>query len=134
MMNRWYKEGLLSPDFITASNDGSQNNMDGVILSGDTGIWFSQGNFITQYESQAQVTDPDFAIMGIADPYSPEFNPEKTTHFTSMVGGSAGGSAALSVSTNCEDIPLACQWMDYFWTEEGQLLCNYGIEGRWLCV
>lgn len=130
MMNRWYKEGLLSPDFITASNDGSQNNMDGVILSGDTGIWFSQGNFITQYESQAQVTDPDFAIMGIADPYSPEFNPEKTTHFTSMVGGSAGGSAALSVSTNCEDIPLACQWMDYFWTEEGQLLCNYGIEGE----
>ena len=130
MMNRWYKEGLLSPDFITASNDGSQNNMDGVILSGDTGIWFSQGNFITQYESQAQVTDPDFVIMGIADPYSPEFNPEKTTHFTSMVGGSAGGSAALSVSTNCEDIPLACQWMDYFWTEEGQLLCNYGIEGE----
>lgn len=130
MMNRWYKEGLLSPDFITASSDGSQNNMDGVILSGDAGIWFSQGNFITQYESQAQVTEPDYAIMGITDPYSPEYNPEKTTHFTSMSGGNQGGSGALSVSTNCEDVQLACQWMDYFWTEEGQILCNYGIEGE----
>ena len=130
MMNKWYKEGLLSPDFITASSDGSQNNMDGVILSGDAGIWFSQGNFITQYESQAQVTEPDYAIMGITDPYSPEFNPEKTTHFTSMSGGNQGGSGALSVSTNCEDVELACKWLDYFWTEEGQLLCNYGIEGE----
>lgn len=130
MMNKWYSEGLLSKDFITASSDGSSNNMDGTILSGDSGIWFSQGNFITQYESQAQVTDPDFAIMGIADPYSPEFNPEKTTHFTTAAGGGAGGASALSISTNCEDVALACKWMDYFWTEEGQLLCNYGIEGE----
>lgn len=130
MMNRWYEEGLLSPDFITASSDGSQNNTDGLILSGESGIWFSQGNFITQYETQAQVSDPSFSIQGIADPYSPEYNPEKTTHFTSMSGSNAGGSGALSVSTNCEDVELACKWLDYFWTEEGQLLCNYGIEGE----
>ena len=130
MMHRWYQEGLISKDFITASSDGSQNNTDGLILSGDSGIWFSQGNFITQYEQQAQVSEPDFAVMGITDPYSPEYNPEKTTHFTSMGGGTAGGSGALSVSTNCEDVELACQWLDYFWTEEGQLLCNYGIEGE----
>ena len=129
MMNRWYSEGLLSQDFITASSDGSQNNTDGDILSGNSGIWFSQGNFITQYEQMAQVSEPEFAIMGIADPYSPEFNPEKTTHFTAA-GGNAGGSGALSISTNCENVELACKWLDYFWTEEGQLLCNYGIEGE----
>ena len=130
MMHRWYQEGLLSKDFITASSDGSQNNTDGLILSGDSGIWFSQGNFITQYEQQARVSEPEFSVMGITDPYSPEFNPEKTTHFTAMGGGSAGGSSALSISTNCKDVELACKWMDYFWTEEGQLLCNYGIEGE----
>ena len=130
MMHKWYDEGLLSRDFITASSDGSQNNTDGLILSGNSGIWFSQGNFITQYETQAQVTEPEFSVAGITDPYSPEYNPEKTTHFTQMTGGNAGGSGAMSISTNCEDIPLACQWLDYFWTEEGRLLCNYGIEGE----
>ncbi len=130
MMHKWYDEGLLSRDFITASSDGSQNNTDGLILAGDSGIWFSQGNFITQYETQAQVSEPNFAVEGITDPYSPEYNPEKTTHFTSMAGGNAGGSGAMSISTNCEDVQLACQWLDYFWTEEGQLLCNYGIEGE----
>lgn len=129
MLHRWYKDGLLSPDFITASSDGSQNNTDGDILAGNSGIWFSQGNFITQYEQMAQVSEPEFAIMGIADPYSPEYNPEKTTHFT-QAGGNVGGSGALSVSTNCENVELACKWLDYFWTEEGQLLCNYGIEGE----
>ena len=120
----------MSPDFITASSDGSQNNMDGTILSGDSGIWFSQGNFITQYEQQARVSEPDFSIMGIADPWSPEWNDGPVTHFTQMSGGSQGGAGGLSVSTNCEDVKTACQWMDYFWTEEGQLLCNYGIEGE----
>jgi putative aldouronate transport system substrate-binding protein len=130
MMNRWYKEGLISPDFITASSDGSQNNMDGDIIAGNCGVWYAQGNFVGQYESQAQVTEPDFSIMGLADPYSPEYNPEKTTHFTTLSGGNSGGSGALSVSTNCEDVQLACQWLDYFWTEPGQILCNYGIEGE----
>ena len=78
----------------------------------------------------AQVSNPDFSICGMADPYSPEYNPEKITHFTTMGGGTQGGGGALSVSTNCEDPALACQWMDYFWTEDGQLLCNYGIEGE----
>ena len=55
----------------TMEADGAQNNMDGTILSGDSGIWFSQGNFITQYEQMAQVSEPEFSIMGIADPWSP---------------------------------------------------------------
>lgn len=131
MMNRWYENGLLSKDFITSSSDGAQNNMDGNILSGDSGIWFSQGNFIGQYESQAQVTNPNFAIAGIPDPTHPDYTPDGITHFT-QEGGQAGGSGALSVSTNCEDIETACKWLDYFWTPEGQLLCNFGIEGEGL--
>lgn len=75
MMNRWYKEGLLSPDFITASNDGSQNNMDGVILSGDTGICSLRANFITQYESQAQDYRSGFRHHGHCGSLFPRVQP-----------------------------------------------------------
>lgn len=127
MMNKWYSEGLLSPDFITRASSAVSNNMDGYILDGSTGVWLSQGNFIDQYMLQAD--DPNFEVVGIANPYSPEYNDGKTTHFTSS-SGAAGGGHPMSVSTNCEDVELACKYLDYFWTEEGILLCNYGIEGE----
>ena len=129
MLNRWYEEGLLSKDFLTASSDGSQNNADGDITGGVCGVWYGQGNFIGQYETMAQTSEPDFSIVGVADFYDPEYVPDGINHFVSRSGNDASG-ASISVSTNCEDVELACKWLDYFWTEEGQLLCNYGIEGE----
>ena len=34
----------------------------------------------------------------------------------------------MSVSVGSANAELACQWMNYFWTDEGTLLYNYGIE------
>ncbi len=37
-------------------------------------------------------------------------------------------SKGMSVSAESENVELACQWMNYFWTDEGAMLYNYGIE------
>ena len=37
-------------------------------------------------------------------------------------------SNGMSVSVGSDNAELACQWMNYFWTDEGTLLYNYGIE------
>ncbi len=125
MMAQWYSEGLISPDFITASSDNSQNNTDSEILSGNAGIWYAQGNFIGTYEAQG--TD-GLAITGIAEPYDPDYT-DGVNHFGADSGTDASGSA-ISVSTGCENPELACQWLDYFFSEDGILLANYGIEGE----
>lgn len=125
MLAKWYEEGLISPDFITASSDNSQNNTDSQILSGEAGIWYAQGNFIGTYEAQGE---EGFAISGIPEPYDPEYT-DGINHFGADSGTDASASN-ISVSTSCDNPELACQWLDYFFSDDGILLANYGIEGE----
>lgn len=125
MMAKWYSEGLISPDFITSSSDNSQNNTDSLILSGEAGIWYAQGNFIGTYEAQAE---DGFTITGIAEPYDPEYT-DGINHF-GVDSGTDATASSISVSTGCKNPELACQWLDYFFTDDGILLANYGIEGE----
>lgn len=39
-------------------------------------------------------------------------------------------SLAAYIFTSCDDIPLLCQWFDFWYTDEGSLLADYGIEGE----
>ncbi len=38
----------------------------------------------------------------------------------------------VSISDCCEDVDLACAWLDFWYTKEGSVLTNYGQEGRFL--
>ena len=33
------------------------------------------------------------------------------------------------ITTSCENVELACRWGDWWYTEEGSLTANYGVEG-----
>ena len=35
----------------------------------------------------------------------------------------------VSISDCCEDVDLACAWLDFWYTKEGSVLANYGQEG-----
>ena len=37
--------------------------------------------------------------------------------------------AAYSISANCENPELALEFLNYFFTEDGSLIVNYGVEG-----
>ena len=41
----------------------------------------------------------------------------------------AAANMSVSVSTACEDVELVVRFFNYFFTEEGSLLANYGTEG-----
>ena len=38
-------------------------------------------------------------------------------------------SYGTAITTACEDIPTACQFLNYCYTEAGNILANYGREG-----
>lgn len=49
------------------------------------------------------------------------------THFGTDRSASAAGG--YCVSTGCENPELAARWADFIYSEEGQILSNYGVEG-----
>ena len=124
MMNRWYETGLLYADFAAQQNllqfpDSS------LVTNNQVGVWFNSLNEMTAYTPET-ATDPNFAITGM-----PILTREKgeTTHFCTAFSRVSVNTGNF-ISTNCKDLELAMAWCNYWYTDAGTLLANYGIEGE----
>ena len=52
---------------------------------------------------------------------------DSINHFGQKTYKSAGNG--FHITTDCANIELACRWGDWWYTEEGSLTANYGVEG-----
>ena len=124
MMNRWYENGLLYADFAAQQNQ-LQFPDSCLVTNNQVGVWFNSLNEMTSYTPET-ATDPNFAITGM-----PILTKEKgeTTHFCTAFSRVSVNSGNF-ISTNCKDLELAMAWCNYWYTDKGTLLANYGIEGE----
>ncbi len=125
MMAQWYEEGILNPGFATESSDPWTSNADAYIAGGNTGLWSAQSDNIDKNVTTGLETDDNYAICALAEP---TVDGEKFHFGDSTIGTNAMGKN-ISISDCCENIELACAYLDYYYTKEGILLANYGIEG-----
>ncbi len=123
-MNRWYENGLLYSDFAAQSSDQQFPPSD-MVNNNEVGVWFNSLNEMSAYSNETS-TDPNFAITGLPVPAAEE---GQTTHFSTITDkvDTRGGNF---ISTNCDDVELAMAWCNYWYTDDGCLLANYGIEGE----
>jgi putative aldouronate transport system substrate-binding protein len=73
---------------------------------------------------EMQNTEQQAVITAVA---APKVDPEDTVKIRAnnfRIGG------YITVSADCEYPEIALKWLDYLFSEEGALLCNYGIEGE----
>lgn len=122
-LNTWYQEGLIDSDFVSDSNSGVSGEVSSDrIANGEVGIWRGYATNLSNYESNiggsAKVTG--IAPMRMTD--------ASTLHF-GMDADNAAFNMGISVSTQCDDVELVVRFFNYFFTEEGSLLANYGTEG-----
>lgn len=122
-LNEWYNAGLIDPEFM--SNDGTSMNAkltDGRSIAGSLQLNYH----ILNITSAARETNPDFTFEGATWPVlnegdRPSFPMADGVYYS-------GGQAAITSA--CEDPVLATQFIDFFYSEEGQLLLGWGIEGE----
>ena len=117
MINQWREEGLMDPDFISIEYDPFSSYLDGQITSDQMGVWPTSGEGVDKY------TVPVTCMA------SPVQNKGDMQHLTEMTLAPADDITCISVSTGCEDPELAMRWLDYWYSEDGILLYNFGLEG-----
>ena len=124
MIAQWYSEGLIAQDFATESNDPFTSNADSYISGGNAGVWSSMSDNMDSNMVTGKELNPDYDIAPMAQPME---TAGEIFHFgDTRIGASAMGKS-IAISDCCEDVELACAFLDFFFTEEGIHLANYGL-------
>lgn len=120
MLRQWYEEGIINSDFVNAAGAMSSDGM-GEITSGNCGVFFNGAPMMSMY---ANSDDPNMHVVGMPDPVKEKG--EKTHVDTTEFDF---GGEFMSISTKCEEPELAIQFCEFWFTDEGIMLGNYGVEG-----
>lgn len=122
MLNQWYREGLIDQDFVSQS---------GLAALGE--MFIQDKSSVGEFHAAAMVglngiaSDPNAVYVSIPNAKQ---NPddEYTIGKTNSI---LKDPYTWAISTKCdpEKIPALIQLVDYFYSDEGILLYNYGTEG-----
>lgn len=116
-----YEEGLINPDFLTID----QASVDGMLYDGRTGVVMQSvisglGTYVPNMKEQ----NPDAELRGIGSLLRPNGdrayygNAEQAVHaFKGMI------------TTECKNKELAMKFLDWNYSEEGQMFQQFGVEG-----
>lgn len=121
LMNKWYKDGLIDKDYLTVDANLKDSKVTNNQLGSFDG-WV--GGDIGKYTDLMKTKDPNFKFMGVQFPSLVKDGEVVAT----LQPGFGGYGAAISKSAkNPEQIAA---WLDYGYSEKGNLLFNFGIEGE----
>jgi putative aldouronate transport system substrate-binding protein len=118
IMSSWYSEGLINPDFMSVGLGDNSN-----IVSGIAGVFCGQYNDCDTYSSMIDGAN----VVGMPEP---RLNKGDELHVGQVNGRIGSSSKWVAISASCSNPELAAQWLDYAYSEEGELLNNYGIENE----
>jgi putative aldouronate transport system substrate-binding protein len=124
MMNQWYSEGLVDPEFFGRAGIFAGDKA--LFLNGEFGAFFHFYTNIDLMEYEAE--NESFTLSAVTPPVPNKGDKRHMTYHAipdAMVGG---GNA--TITTGCEDPVMMTKWLNFFYTEEGSLIGNYGIEGE----
>ncbi len=124
-MNTWYEEGLFDQDFISIASTNMGGEDETLLSEDNLGVWFGNINSISNY--YAMCPNENFEVAPV---YITADGENNHTISTSRLFGMSTGVNGVGISSDCENVELAMGWLDFWYTEEGYRLKNYGVEGE----
>lgn len=122
LLHDYYAEGLFNDDFVNVSYE--LNTVDSTYLSGKSGVFFASVSGLSESQKQ-NASDPNFQALAIPDIKLHADDPNSGVTEISYTGINS-----IAISTQCEDPEAAMMFCNYFYTEEGQRMANWGVEGE----
>lgn len=123
-MNKWYSEGLIDPNFYTNDRNAGQANLLNDISGASIGY---AGSGIGVFQVALEQINPDASFMGVVYPSLEE---GKMSRFGQRDFAFMTNYQVAGVSAKSENKEAAYAYLNYGWTEEGEMLYNFGIEGE----
>lgn len=121
-MQRWYKEGLIDPDF--ASND--TKTLDAKITSSKAGAFYGYiGGGIGLYMDSLSKTDPNAKLSAVQYPVL-----KKGDEPSFVKAAWDYDNVGTVITKNNKHAAETVKALDYLYSDEGALLKNFGIEGQ----
>jgi putative aldouronate transport system substrate-binding protein len=121
---RFYREGLLDPDYLL--ND--RGKLDAKMAQNRVGVlyhWLADGPL--SYMERLPGKIPGFSITGI--PYLRKDENSPNYSFTEQYQSTVTQTEAV-ITTAAEFPEETLEWLDYPFSPEGHMLFNFGIEGE----
>ena len=119
LMADWYSQGLIDPDFMSYEYSGTAEVSQ--VTDYGAGVWNTSVNALTDltaYEDDCDVQPIRRFVLNEGD----------EGHFDDA-GTSQIGKGGCAIASSNPEIELSVQLIDYFYSEEGIILQNYGVEG-----
>jgi len=123
LMHQWYTEGLLDPDFAITDSKLKDAKVTGNQLFATV---MSTGSGIGNYTSLVEGKIPGFKL--VAAPFPVVKKGDKKLWSARSYNFSGGVAAAISTSNPNPE--ATAEWLDYAYSQEGQMLFNFGVEGQ----
>ncbi|MBE6991325.1 MAG: extracellular solute-binding protein [Ruminococcaceae bacterium] len=122
LMQDWYNKGLINSDFISIEYDPFSPTINEGVGSDNIAVWPAMYEEVDKYATYN--ADPDFALAPVPNLVKAE---GEIDHISArkMVDNDT-----VSISTKCENPELAVAWMDFWYSEAGYNMYNYGVEGK----
>ena len=123
-MNKLYNEGLLDPDFSTSNKTIWMENL----TSGKSYFFYDNGSFTTDINMVTTATNPEAKFVPMTTLKNP-FGGQRNQFFEGVGYISPFRNDVWVINNESKHVDEALKFMDYLYSEEGAMLCSYGIDG-----
>lgn len=126
-MADWFSKGYISPDYITANENNNSEEFTARVATGEIATFTGNRTNLDTYNEQGKANNPDFELVPIA---SPRVQEGDEIHLAPYRESSLSSGFFATSACDEEKLKALLAWHNYWFTEEGNLLTNYGIEGE----
>lgn len=119
-LNQWWNDGLIDPDFPSINKGGVR----GKLATGDAFAGIQGADNSATSAKSCEIEGAEF--LAIPALKMSESDPIYNFCLTDM---KMLNNFTFSVSADCENVEAAMRYLDFCYTEEGQTLYSFGVEG-----
>lgn len=125
LVRSWYVDGIINSDFFNYSDNPMDSTVFAIKQSDDTGMFMASPSEINSFMTSQTTGRDDYSLVAVPMPME---KAGQVTHMVALPTVINTAQHTITVTTSCKDVESACLFANYWYTDEGSFLANYGIE------